>query len=456
MTFQKIITTVLKDFETELLSFTSSKVLQSFNLFEFENQLHRLINKLYKNVCKAILINFLTSEYFKDLCQKYVEKKGGGKLKKRDTKLQIRTGAYIEIPNYYIENPQKTWTGSRHLCHRLFGTICKASPAYFSTISMFSVVCPSFEVASEILQSQFISTNYNRVRDLSIKVGEESLTSRVGIQFKEGETLAGKTVVILTDGGRSRMREDKEEFNEAGTHLLYRTPWREPKLFVIHIIDEQTGKQSEIELPIYDCTIGDSNHFELLSKYLKELEVDKALKVQFVADGATWIWNGARRMLENLKVKPENIIETLDYYHAAEHLSVMVKSLPKRILKKKRTELYNQLKNLLWEGKISEIVSKINATVKRTNKDIRREINYFTKHKERCRYSYFKENKFLCGSGIVESAIRRVLNLRFKCPSSFWQKENLEALVFLRATLLSKRWTYLINNLVKLKQQNYA
>ncbi len=310
-----------------------------------------------------------------------------------------------------------------------------------------------------MLQSQFVSTNYNRVRDLSIKVGNASLTSRVGIQFKEGETLAGKEVSISTDGGRSRIREDKETFNEAETHRLYDTPWREPKLFVIHILDKETGKQSKTELPIYDCTLGekgDNKHFDLLSEYLKKLEIDKAEKVQFVADGAAWIWNRARPMLEQLGVKPENIIETLDYYHATEHLSVMVKSLPKRITKEQKAELLIELKKLLWEGKISEMINKIKTVVKRTNKDIRREFKYFTKHIERCRYSYFKENKFLCGSGMVESAIRRVINLRFKCPSSFWRKENLEALVFLRATLLSKRWTYLIKNLVILQQKKCA
>ncbi len=456
MTFQELITNIIKNFETKLISLSLSELLQSFNLLEFENKLYKLVNELYEHLCKAMLINFLSSDFFKAQSDAYVGKKGGGKIKKRDTKLQIRTGTYIEIPNYYVENPLKTWAGPRHLFHHLFGTINKASPSYFSTVSMFSVICPSFEIASEMLNSQFVSTNYNRVRELSIKVGELSLSSRVGIQFKEGETLAGKIVFLSIDGGRGRMREDKEQLNKAGTHFLYNTPWREPKLFVIHIIDKETGKQSEIELPIYDCTFSDNNHFGLFSEYLKKLEIDKAEKVQFVADGAQWIWKGARPMLEQLGVKPENIIETLDYYHAVEHLSAMVKSLPKRIKKEQRTKLLIELKELLWEGKIQEIENKIKSVVKRTNKGIRREIKYFNKHKERCKYSFFKENKLLCGSGIVESAIRRVINLRFKCPSSFWRKENFESLVFLRATFLSKRWTYLITNLVKLEQKNCA
>ena len=59
-----------------------------------------------------------------------------------------------------------------------------------------------------------------------------------------------------------------------------------------------------------------------------------------------------------------------------------------------------------------------------------------------------RQKKWPCGSGIVESAIRRVINLRFKSPSTFWNKANVEGLIFLRAVFLAGRWATLMQNLV--------
>ena len=44
------------------------------------------------------------------------------------------------------------------------------------------------------------------------------------------------------------------------------------------------------------------------------------------------------------------------------------------------------------------------------------------------------------GSGAIESAIRRVLNLRMKGNSIFWKEENAEAMLSLRGLVLSGRW----------------
>jgi hypothetical protein len=52
----------------------------------------------------------------------------------------------------------------------------------------------------------------------------------------------------------------------------------------------------------------------------------------------------------------------------------------------------------------------------------------------------------MCGSGIIESGIRRVINLRFKNSSAFWKQENVECLYFLRGILLSFRWKILMKN----------
>lgn len=55
-------------------------------------------------------------------------------------------------------------------------------------------------------------------------------------------------------------------------------------------------------------------------------------------------------------------------------------------------------------------------------------------------YAEFRRLKIPIGSGCVESAIRRVINLRLKSPGIFWKIETAESMLFLRNQLLSGRW----------------
>jgi hypothetical protein len=442
------LTNIARNFVTNLTetNFLISE-LENFNLFNFENVLYKKIQDLYNEVCRVVLEKFCLSSFFKKECKDLVQKFNVKKIKKRETSLQLRTGAKITIPSYYAGS--KIGDNNRELFHNLLHTVSKASPCYYSTLSMFSVICPSFETANSLLKSQSIQCNNNRIRDISLKFSERVLENRCGIQLEENETLEGKNVVCSIDGGRTRPREYRNCKNEKGTHNLYATPWREPKLFVIQVIDEKSGKQIKKEFPIYDCTFGKSKCFKLLSKYLKKLNINKAKMVQFIADGAKWIWKEAKQMLLDLGVAETKIYETLDYYHGVEHLSRIINYLPKKICKSKKTELFERMKNFLCNGKIEEIEKEVRKYTKRINKKVKTEFAYFKKHCKRCRYNFFREKKLLCGSGIVESAIRRIINLRFKCPSSFWNIENVEGLIFLRATFLSGRWNLMIQNYLK-------
>ena len=62
-------------------------------------------------------------------------------------------------------------------------------------------------------------------------------------------------------------------------------------------------------------------------------------------------------------------------------------------------------------------------------------------------YAKFKKAGIICGSGCVESAIRRVINLRLKAPGSFWKLENAENFLFLRGQFISGRFGIFMHNL---------
>ncbi len=74
------------------------------------------------------------------------------------------------------------------------------------------------------------------------------------------------------------------------------------------------------------------------------------------------------------------------------------------------------------------------------NKKLAREKNYFISNAASINYRFFKRMRMPIGSGAIESAIRRVVNLRLKGTGMFWIKENAEGLLHLRCQLKSGNW----------------
>jgi hypothetical protein len=81
--------------------------------------------------------------------------------------------------------------------------------------------------------------------------------------------------------------------------------------------------------------------------------------------------------------------------------------------------------------------------------------NYFSENRKRMQYAEFKKTGLPCGSGHVESAIRRVVNLRLKSRGIFWKKEMAECFLFLRSQLLSGRWKIFMGNLTALTRRAF-
>jgi hypothetical protein len=67
---------------------------------------------------------------------------------------------------------------------------------------------------------------------------------------------------------------------------------------------------------------------------------------------------------------------------------------------------------------------------------------YLTKHLKagHLAYGQFRRQGLPLGSGAVESAIRRVINLRLKGPGLMWLAENAEGALVLRAAAVTGRW----------------
>ena len=104
--------------------------------------------------------------------------------------------------------------------------------------------------------------------------------------------------------------------------------------------------------------------------------------------------------------------------------------------------LTTQKKRLLM-GEIGAVVDEIKACLPRRRKhDQRTWLNYFCTHglkHRRMDYAAARSSQLPIRSRAVESAIRRVINLRVKSNATYWLRENAEAMIRLRAYIKAGR-----------------
>jgi hypothetical protein len=321
----------------------------------------------------------------------------------------------------------------------------RCTPGLASEISMFAGMLGSLEEARQVLAERGIDLNIKTVRRIAYRFAERARTAQRVLELDFGPGVAGRKVAISADGGRTRIREKKRGKKTAKGRNRFRGAWREPKLFIIYVVNAE-GKLDRSFMPIIDALIrGPDAMFKLLHAYLSQLNLSEADRILFIADGAPWIWNRVPDLIKRLGLASDQVHQLIDFYHAVEHLG-KVASLRKGWSSKQRKSWVRKHRNLLLEGHVDKVVSAVKAICRgRCSSAIRTQMNYFLKNSERMAYARLRALKMPIGSGSVESAIRRVVNLRLKGPCTFWCKENAEAILLLRCYWKAGRWNMLKN-----------
>ena len=206
----------------------------------------------------------------------------------------------------------------------------------------------------------------------------------------------------------------------------FHTDWKEPKLLILYVVGDD-GRPSQTWAPIIDGTLrGPEAVFALLLSYARQIGLNAADKVLFIADGAPWIWRRLQRLIA----------------HAAKQLSDAVKL--RRWSATQRTRWLNRTRGLLKRARVDEVITALRELCRgRTAGKIRTHLNYFLKNRHRFAYTTMVGLGLPRGSGAVESAIRRVINLRIKGASIYWLPESVDAILLLRSFYKSGRWNCL-------------
>lgn len=316
-----------------------------------------------------------------------------------------------------------------------------------------ALLCPSLETAKAVLDEQGVQINIKTLRRYCRLAGDRGMEWRGIISLDGAEKLDGVTVVVGIDGGRLRERRRKlGRWKKGQKRQGFSTEWKEPKLFTIYFLNADGDIIRDIP-PLHDATMGDHEAmFALLEQYLTALSVEKAERIVFCGDGAPWIWSDTVDLCKRMNLNMTKVHQVLDYTHAKQQLGKLLNYVGKQGKgKRQKGNLDQKWKSLLWNGEIDDLKTEIehHCEGKRKILALKKWQSYFKDNQNRMQYQAFETQCLPCGSGSVESAIRRVINLRLKAPGTFWTIEMAEIFLFLRAQLISGRWSIIMRNLTR-------
>lgn len=335
-----------------------------------------------------------------------------------------------------------------------FGKGC--SPALQYKVARIVALSPSIEVARQELRREGIVLDKKTVRRMAEQLGQQLLELRRRELFAcregwlpAGNDFAGRRVAVQIDGGRVRLRENKPQKKHGkkkkGSRGKFDTPWREPKALIIFEFNEQGKMVKKDRQPLIDGTLLGPDHLaELVAFHLHRLGAAQAEMVVFISDGARWIWDRLEWIEKRAGLDRTKTLHVLDFCHAAHHIGLALSHLGyTATVRRKR---YIELRRLMYGSRYDEVVSKLTERAKQQqlgeNSEVWKEIRYLERHgsEGHLRYATFRRRGVPCGSGAIESTIRRVINLRLKSNAIYWLGENAEGMFAIRALLLCDRW----------------
>jgi hypothetical protein len=364
-------------------------------------------------------------------------------------KVMIRTAQGLAVPvrvTYYRRKGQRR-AGKRsagvYAGLVLLGIYDRCTPALASEVSLLAAMLGSLDEAQDVLAARGVELDMQTVRLIAYRYAARArLEQQIDTAAFE-DTVAGRRVVLSSDGGRLRLREAKRGPKTKKGRQRYTGAWREPKVLIVYVVDAE-GKREASFAPVIDATLqGPDAVFALLRTYLQRLEITQADQVLFIADGAPWIWKRVPLLVQALGLPAERVHALLDFYHAVQRLG-QVAALRKDWSAKARTRWRTQQRHLLLQGEVEQVIAAVRVICRgRNSKAIRTHRDYFIRNQSRMVYTKLMAMKLPIGSGAIESTVRRVVNLRLKGPSIFWCRASAEAILLLRSYYKAGRWNLL-------------
>jgi hypothetical protein len=228
--------------------------------------------------------------------------------------------------------------------------------------------------------------------------------------------------------------------------------FKENKLGVVYtdsdIVYKKTKKgeeRAEIKNKQFVSSIGEGvdKFKKMLYSLAKENGLHRAKKVIVLGDGAPWIL----KMVDDYF---RNAIRILDWYHATDHLWKTAHAL----LGEKNTEKcrawVEPLKQLLWDGKVDEVIKALIKQGNSTKGDqtpVWQLHGYLVSNKDSMKYNEYRIAGYYIGSGVIESANKYIVANRLKQAGMRWDICNANAMIWLRSKNFEDNWDLFWDNM---------
>jgi hypothetical protein len=156
-------------------------------------------------------------------------------------------------------------------------------------------------------------------------------------------------------------------------------------------------------------------------------------RVVVLGDGAAWIWQLAAEHFGER-------IEIVDFYHASEHVWGLAHALYGADTPEAAAVAVGWLQRLREQGAegLLATLRRVQAPTAAGKEALRRVRGYFRANRGRMAYPALVAQALPIGSGAVEAAAKHVVQLRLKRPGARWSAAGAQAILTLRAYLLSR------------------
>ncbi len=428
-----------------------ASILETDNFIDYERSVYEKHQQKAEREIIETLNSLLSSVPFLLVLKQWAAKTACRFYGFRDINIRLKSGQKYTVrsPVFLKAKPKrkrgrepKQHKGAlRHLGLELLGIIKQVSPALVEICVSMAVLCPSFEVAANALRGFGILMNQHLLQSLTGRFADLAMKVRFACFEEDTWREPGLKILICVDGGRFRQRKKKRgRRKKAQKRQGFSSDWVEPWLLTISQFDDQ-GKKIKSISPIIDGSSGSmDDFFELLKQHLLRLNLEEASEIVFSADGGNGIWPRVDNLIKELGMT--NAKRILDYTHAKQNLGIIIGLICEKLelSDKEVGKLSKRIFEQLWNGNINGIVDIVQEKLSSAKKSLKvalKKLGGYFKDHSKFQYRMFRENGLPTGSGTVESAIRRIINLRVKGAGMFWKRENAEKMIFLRSIVLT-------------------
>ena len=249
-------------------------------------------------------------------------------------------------------------------------------------------------------------------------------------------------LVVTCDGGSVQTRDPRER-------------WKESKLGCVYDAEPRADPQARTAEKYRGATARTKTYVATLEPWAtlgRKLFVEACTRGYLAARVKLFISDAANGILALHAEHFPDAVPIIDWYHAAEHLSLCAKAaFPTRPAQ--CTEWFEAQKTRLWEGQIGQVIQAIRTESgrlglpppKTPDTDPRvalwRNVGYFTNHQRAMDYPTYRAHGWPIGSGVAEGGVKQ-FGLRVRGSEKFWNVWGAEEMLALCALACSEdgRW----------------